>query len=55
MTKVTKRDILEYSGLLQVCTEHKSRSEAAVHAMNSSFQHKEVDAALLVDVSELNL
>ena len=36
MTKVTKQVILESSGLLQVCTEHKSRSEAAVHAMNSS-------------------
>ena len=35
-TKVTKQDILESSDLLQVCTKHKSGSEAAVHAMNSS-------------------
>ena len=36
VTKVTKQDILESSDLLQVSTEHKSGSEAAVHAMNSS-------------------
>ena len=36
VTKVTKQDMLESSGLLQVCTEHKSESEAGVHTMNSS-------------------
>ena len=48
---VTKQDILESSGLLQVCTEHISGSEAAVHAMNSLFQHEKADAVLLVDAS----
>ena len=48
MTKVTKQGILESSGFLQVCTEHKSGSETAVHAMNSLLQHEEVDAVLLV-------
>ena len=51
VTKVTKQEILELSGLLQVCTEHKSGSEAAVHVMNSLFLHEETDAVLLVDVS----
>ena len=52
---VTKQSILELSGLLessgllQVCIEHKSGSEAAVHAMNSLFQHEKADAVLLVD------
>ena len=55
MTKVTKQDILKSSDLLQICIEHKSRSEAAVHAMNSLFQHEKADAVLLVDVSELKL
>ena len=36
VTKMTKQDILESSGLLQVCTEHKSGSKAVVHKMNSS-------------------
>ena len=49
--KVTKQEILEFSCLLQVCTEHKSGSESAVHAMNSLFLHEEADAVLLVDAS----
>ena len=40
VTKVTKQDILELSGLLQVCIEHKSGSEAAVHTMNSLFRQE---------------
>ena len=55
VTKVTKQDILESSGLLQVCAKHKSGSEAAVHAINSFLQYEEADAVLLVDVSELKL
>ena len=51
MIKVVKQDILESSGSLQVCAGHKSGSEAAVHAMNSLFQHEETDAVLLVDAS----
>ena len=51
VTKVAKQDILGSSGSLQVCAGHKSGSEAAVHAMNSLFQHEETDAVLLVDVS----
>ena len=43
--------ILESSGSLQVCAGHKSGSEAAVHTMNSLFQHEETDAVLLVDAS----
>ena len=35
----------------KVCTGHKSGSEAAVHAMNSLFQHEVADAVLLVDAS----
>lgn len=45
------RDILESSGSLQVFRGHKSGTEAAVHAMNSLFQHEETDAVLLVDAS----
>ena len=55
MTKVTKQDILESSCLLQICIEHISGSKAAVHAMNSLFQHEEADAVLLVNASELKL
>ena len=51
LTKVTKHDILELSDLLQVCTKHKSRCEAAVHAMNSLFQDEEAGVVLLGDAS----
>ena len=51
VTKVTKQNILESSGLLQVCAGDKSGSEAAVHAMHSLFEHEETDAVLLVDAS----
>ena len=51
ITKMTKQDLLESSGFLQVCTEHKSGSEAAVHVLNSLFQHEEADPVLLVDAS----
>ena len=51
LTKVTKQDILGSSGLVQVCTKQKSRSETAVHAMNTLFQHEEANAVLLVDAS----
>ena len=51
MTKVVKQDILESSDLLQVCAGHKSGSEAALHTMNSLFQHEETNAVLLVDAS----
>ena len=51
VTKVTKQDILESSGSLQVCAGHKSGSEVAVHVMNSLFQQKETGAVLLVDAS----
>ena len=52
VTKVVKKDMPESNGSLQVCAGHKSRSEAAVHAMNSLFQYKETDAVLLVDASD---
>ena len=51
VAKMTKQDILESSGLLQVCAGQKSGSEAAVHVMNSLFQHDEADAVLLVNAS----
>lgn len=47
VTKVLKQDILELRCSLQVCAGHKSGSEAAVHAMDSLFQHEDVDAVLL--------
>ena len=52
VTRVMKQDILESSGLLQVCARHKSGREAAVHAMNSLFQRKETDVVLQVDASD---
>ena len=51
VTKVVKQDILESSGSLQVCAGHKSGTEAAAHAMYSSFQHEESGAVLLVEAS----
>ena len=42
--KVTKLDVIDASGSLQVCAGHKSGSEAAIHA-------DETDAVLLIDAS----
>mgnify|MGYP000140971574 FL=1 len=38
--KVTKEDVLDTSGSLQVCTGLSHGSEAAVHAMHSTFKMK---------------
>ena len=49
--KVTKEDVLETSGSLQVCAGLRSGSEATVHAMHSIFKREETDALLLIDAS----
>ena len=49
--KVTKEDVLDASGSLQVCADLRSGSEAAVHAMHSIFEEEETDAVLLIDAS----
>ena len=49
--KVTKEDVLDASGSLQVCAGLRSGSEAAVHAMHSIFEEEETDAVLLIDAS----
>ena len=48
---VTKPDVINASGSLQVCAGHKSRSEAAIHAMSSISDADETDAVLLIDAS----
>ena len=48
---VTKPDVIDASGSLQVCAGHKSRSEAAIHAMHNIFEADEMDAVLLIDSS----
>ena len=48
---VTKPDVIEASGSLQVCAGHKSGSEVAIHAMRSIFDADETDAVLLIDAS----
>jgi len=49
--KVTKEDVLDASGSLQVCTGLRRGSEAAVHAMHSIFEEEEAGAVLPIDVS----
>ena len=51
VTKVTKPDVIDASGSLQVCAGHKSGSEAAIHAMRELFEHDNSDTVLLIDVS----
>ena len=48
---VTKQDVINACGSLQVCAGHKSGSEAAVHAMRSIFNAEDTDAILLIDAS----
>ena len=49
--KVTKEDVLDASGSLQVYVGLRIGSEAAVHAMHFIFEEEETDAVLLNDVS----
>ena len=49
---VTKRDLIDACGSMQVCAGHKSGSEAAVHAMRSIFDADDADAVLLIDASK---
>ena len=48
---VTKPDVIDASGSLQVYAGHKSGSEAAIHAMRNIFEADEMDAVLLIDAS----
>ena len=49
VTKVTKPDVIDASGSLQVCAGHKSGSEAVIHAMRELFEHDNSDTVLLID------
>ena len=49
--QVTKPDVIDASGSLQMCAGHKSDSEAAIHAMRNIFDADTIDAVLLVDAS----
>ena len=49
--KVTKPDVIDASGSVQVCAGHKSGSQAAIHVMWELFEHDNSDAVLLIDVS----
>ena len=51
VTRVTKRDIIDASGTLQVCAGLKSGAEAAIHAMHGIFDDDDTDAVLLIDAS----
>ena len=51
VVRVTKPDVIHASGSLQVCTGHKSGSEATIHAMYNIFNADDTDAVLLVDAT----
>ena len=48
---MTKQDIIEASGPLQVCAGLKSGAEAAIYAMHGLFNADDADAVLLIDAS----
>jgi len=48
---VSKGDVVEASGSLQLCAGQKSGSEAAIHAMYAIFEADDTDAVLLIDAS----
>ena len=49
--RVTKPDVIDACGSLQVCAGLQCGSEAAIHAMRNIFDAHETDAVLLVDAS----
>jgi hypothetical protein len=48
---VTKFDLQEAAGSLQLCAGQVAGIEAAIHAMRDSFHHDSTEAILLVDAS----
>ena len=48
---MTKEDVLEANGPLQLCAGHKSGSEAGIHAVHNLFEADDTDAVLLVDAT----
>ena len=48
---ITKKDVVEVSGSLQLCAGQKSGSEVAIHAMHTIFETDETDGVLLIDAS----
>ena len=51
VTKVTKEEILEASGLLPLCAGHRRGIEASIHAVNNIFEADDTDAVLLIDAT----
>ena len=51
VTKVTKEEVLEASGSLQLCAGPKSASEASIHALHNLFEAVDTDAVLLIDAT----
>ena len=49
--RVTKPDVIDACGSLEVCAGLQCGSEAAIHAMRNIFDADETDAVLLVDAS----
>ena len=52
--QVTKPDVIDESGSLQMCAGHKSGSEAAIHAMRDIFDADTTDAVLSNAFNSLN-
>ena len=48
---LTKRDVIEACGSLQLCAGQKSGSEVAVQAMHTIFEADDTDAVSLIDAS----
>ena len=46
-----KEDIIRSAGNLQVCASHESGCEPAIHAMSQIFNEEDLQAVLLIDVS----
>ena len=51
IVSVLKNDIIDCTGSLQVCASQEAGIEAAVHALNSTYNDENNDAVLLVDAS----
>ena len=48
---VTRSDLLENAGLLQLCAGQKAGVESAIHAMQQCFEEPQTEGVLLVDAS----
>ena len=51
VARLSKQDVVDSVGSLQVCAGHDTGCEAAIHSLRTIFQQEETEAVMLIDAS----